>query len=376
MPPCRYHVPTPIVRGVTTTDIPPQPRVDWEILHHLSDADVHDVGLLVDQVTETDGDRPLSEHVLLHLRYGGDVDVRHILARVDSTLVGYAHLDVTDGVVGPSVELAVAPFARRRGIGRQLVEHARLEAADDRVRLWAHGEHPSATALATSLGFRRLRTLWQLRRTLETALPDPQWPAGIRLRTYLPGMDDDEWLALNARAFVALPDQGSWTHDHLEARMREPWFDPTGFFVAVQDDPEGNERMVGFHWTKVHGAKEHDHEIDHVHDDSHEHEHAHEHEHEHEHEHDDSHEHEPDHHGHELIGEVYIVGLDPSHQGLGLGRALTLAGLRHLRALGLHDVMLYVDAENKTAIRLYEQLGFTRFNVDVEYGARPAQAQS
>jgi mycothiol synthase len=332
----------------------PPPAADiaqWEVLRRLDDSDVAQVGLLVEQVTEADGIRPLSEHVMLHLRYGGDVDVRHVLARIDGTLVAYGHLDVTDLVAGASAELAVAPAYRRHGVGHRLVELLVRESPDGRLRLWAHGEQSGAAPLAASMRFTRSRTLFQMRRSLYAALPDPVWPDGVRLRSFLPDLDDAEWVALNARAFVELPDQARWTLRDLHARMREPWFDPEGFLVAEEDGPDG-PRMVGFHWTKVHGADAHHHGHVHVH----EHDGA-----EHEHGHDDAH------HGHEPIGEVYVVGVDPSQHGRGLGRALTLAGLQHLRALGLPDAMLYVDAQNTAAISLYESLGFTRWDVDVEF---------
>jgi mycothiol synthase len=336
---------------------PGSPTVTWEVLRRLDDADVGDVSLLVEQVTETDGIRPLSEHVMLHLRYGGDTDVRHVLARVGPSLVAYGHMDVTDQVAGPSAELAVAPAYRRQGVGHRLVEHLLGESPDGRLRLWAHGEQGGAAPLATALGFRRSRTLFQMRRSLYAALPNPVWPQGVRLRSFLPGLDDEEWVALNAAAFVDLPDQGGWTLADLHARMREPWFDAEGFLIAEEAGPEG-DRMVGFHWTKVHGADAHQH--GHVAtpagpDDDPDHEH----------------EHGPDgaHHGHEPIGEVYVVGVDPAHHGRGLGRALTLAGLQHLRALGLPDAMLYVDAENTAAISLYTSLGFTTWDVDVEFSS-------
>jgi mycothiol synthase len=339
---------------------PSAPAVQWEVLRRLDDSDVADVGVLVEQVTESDGIRPLSEHVMLHLRHGGDVDVRHVLARQDGALVGYAHLDVTDQVQGPSAELAVAPAARRQGVGHELVAHLLQESPDGRLRLWAHGEQSGAAPLAASMGLRRTRTLWQMRRSLYSALPEPVWPDGVRLRSFLPGLDDEEWLALNARAFVALPDQGGWTLDDLRLRLAEPWFDAAGFLVAEEDTAAG-PRMVGFHWTKVHGADSH--HAGHTHDHAHTHDDGTDDPAEHEHRHDDSH------HGHEPIGEVYVVGVDPAHHGRGLGRALTLAGLQHLRRSGLPDAMLYVDAANRTAIALYESLGFTRWDVDVEFSA-------
>ncbi len=325
----------------------------WEVLRHLTDEEVADVGLLVEQVTEADGVRPLSEHVMLHLRSGGDVDVRHVMVREQGRLVGYGHLDVTDLVSGASAELAVAPDRRRGGIGSALVDRLVAETLDGRLRLWAHGEQSAAAALAHSLGFRRTRTLWQMRRSLSAALAEPRLPPGVRVRTFLPGLDDDAWVELNAKAFAGLPDQGRWTVRDLHLRMAEPWFDPAGFFVAETDGP-GSGRLVGFHWTKVHGTHEHEHEHD---DDPGGHDHVHL-----------GAEGADDHrHGHDPIGEVYVVGVDPEAHGQGLGRALTLVGLRHLRSLGLLDVMLYVDAQNTTAITLYENLGFARWDVDVEF---------
>jgi mycothiol synthase len=308
--------------------------VRLETTGRLSAEQASAVTTLVEEATDADGVRPLSEHVMLHLRYGGDQPARNLLAWQGSRLVAYAHLDVTDPVEGPSAEMVVSPAFRRQGFGRALIEGA-LAQTGGPLRLWAHGDLPEASLMAERLGFRRVRVLWQMRRSLFAPLPRLEPPAGVQIRTFVPGADDEAWLALNARSFADHPEQGTWTIADLHQRMSERWFDPAGFFLAERDG-----KLVGFHWTKVHGSRPGPHTHAHPHDHS-------------------------DEHGHEPIGEVYVVGVDPAAHGLGLGRLLTVVGLRHLRAKGLLDVMLYVDESNTAAIKLYESLGFGRWNTDV-----------
>jgi mycothiol synthase len=295
---------------------------------HLSPADVADVRALIERVQAADGTPPLSDHVMLHLPGGGDTDVRHVLVHDGGALVGYAHLDVTDQLAGSSGELAVDPAHRNKGIGRALAAELVAQSPDGRLRLWAHGEHPGAAAMAAAGGFVRSRVLWQMRRSMSLPLPEPVLPEGVTLRTFVVGQDEQAWTEVNNRAFSEHPDQGGWSVEEVVVREREPWFDPAGFFLAERDG-----RLVGFHWTKVHG------------------------------EHVPPHEHHP----HEALGEVYVVGVDPSEQGRGLGPALTLVGLHHLQAQGLSSVMLYVDETNTNAIRVYERLGFTRHATDVSF---------
>jgi mycothiol synthase len=298
----------------------------------LTPVEVAEVLDLTEAAGDADGTHPLSEHVRLHLRHGGEPLAVHLLSRYAGELVGYAHIDTTDPVDGPAAELCVHPLFRRRGLGRALVLRALDVAAarepDRALRLWAHGNHPSATALALSLGFDRTRVLWQLRRSLLEPVAEPVLPAGIRLRAFVPGTDEQAWLALNARAFAHHPEQGRWTAADLSARMAEDWFDPAGFLLA--EDADG--RLVGFHWTKVHGWPGS--------------------------EDGGAHQHDP-------IGEVYVIGVDPAGHGHGLGTALTLAGLHHLRQRGLDQVMLYVDEDNTGAAQLYRRLGFARWATDV-----------
>ncbi|HSV39423.1 MAG TPA: mycothiol synthase [Nocardioidaceae bacterium] len=224
----------------------------------------------------------------------------------DATLYveGDGFAHVHDG----NLHLVVSPGARRHGIGRAL-----LQAAEGVATAWSHGDHPGARALAASHGFDRTRELWQLRRPAGPVTPvDPAVP----IRTFRAG-DEQAFLAANRAAFADHPEQGSLDIEGLAHRTAEPWFDPEGFFLA-----ERHGEVVGFHWTKVH----------------------------------------PD-----GTGEVYVVGVTPDVQGLGLGRALVVRGLTHLQP---RDITLYVEADNRSAINLYESLGFEHIATDAQYTRR------
>jgi mycothiol synthase len=297
----------------------------------LTPAQVSSVLALAEAARAADSVAPLSEHVLLHLRYDPAGPGRDLTLASGDQVAGYAYLDRPADPSGDNTaadvagELVIHPLHRRHGLGLALVRAVISEAHGHRVRLWAHGDLPAAAGLAAAAGFERFRALWQMRRSLREPLDQPNFPPGITLRTFRPGQDEDEWVAINHRAFAEHPEQGAWTGHDLELREREPWFDPAGFFIA-----ERGGAMTGFHWTKV--PKEQDAE--------------------------------------EPVGEVYVVGVDPAEQGTGLGRALTVAGLRHLRDRGLAEAMLYVDEDNAPAIRLYTGLGFTRYRTDAMYRER------
>ena len=292
----------------------------------LSTAQVTEVLALVEAARLADGVAPLSEHGLLHLRYDsagrpGPGASRDFIVTVGGEITGYAYLDPPSAQGEVTGELVVRPDSRQQGLGRALAGELAAAAGGHVLRLWAHGDLPAAAALARTAGFERFRALWQMRRSLLEPPDQPVLPPGRTLRTFVPGQDEVEWLSLNGRAFAKHPEQGGWTRHDLDLREREPWFDPAGFFIA-----EAGGLMTGFHWTKVQDPG---------------------------------------------LGEVYVVGVDPAEQGSGLGRALTLAGLHHLRDRGMAQAMLYVDEDNVPAIRMYEAIGFARARVDAMYRLVP-----
>ncbi|MGW5385878.1 mycothiol synthase [Nocardia sp. NPDC003963] len=296
---------------------------DYELQwHEMPSADLADrVSALLGDATATDGVAPVSEQAVLALRR--DTPARHLLAVAGAEVAGYASLTPAHGEHPAMVEAAVAPKWRDRGVGGDLVGAA-LAAGGPGARIWAHGKLPAAEAVARRLGLGAVRELWQMRRPLATPeLPEVEVPAGIVVRAYDGRGDDAELLRVNNAAFDWHPEQGGWSDAEFEARRAESWFDPAGLFLAF--DTQQPRRLLGFHWTKVHYDED------------------------------------------PPVGEVYVVGIDPAAQGRGLGRLLTLIGLRHLRDAGLGEVLLYTEADNTAAVRTYRGLGFAPAHIDIAY---------
>ena len=232
-------------------------------------------------------------------------DVVHVIARAGDRLGGYAQQQ------GTALELA----------GDAAAVGALLDAVEGRrdadLRVWSHGRRSPVGAALESRGYTQARVLHQLRRSLAEPLPEIPVADGVRIRAFVPGQDEQAWLRVNAAAFATHAEQGRWTLADLTAREAEPWFDAAGFLLAERGDS-----LVGFHWTKIHS---------------------------------------------DGAGEVYVLGVDPSAQGLRLGPALLVRGLAYLAGHGCEEVLLYVDDENAPAMRLYERLNFARHDTDIQW---------
>lgn len=278
---------------------------------------------------DTDGVAPLSEQTVLHLDAPEGAH-RHVLLDGEDGLQGYAHLDHVEPVPAspPGVEIVTAPRHRRTGVATRLWNTVTDLAPTARV--WAHGDRPPAQAWAARAGLDVVRSLLQMARSSSgLAGAEVALPPGYSARTFTPD-DIDAWVAVNARAFASHPEQGRVTAGDVRARMAESWFDADGFFLihgptpaASGLDGESEEGpLAAFHWTKIADGE----------------------------------------------GEVYVVGVDPSRQGLGLGKSATLLGLRHLAERGVPRITLYVDGDNAPALATYRRLGFEQSALDVMYG--------
>jgi len=196
-----------------------------------------------------------------------------------------------------------------------------------------HGDQPAVNALAISFGFEKIRTVLQMSRPLTDIQQLPnlgkEVSKSIIIRSFLPGIDSDAWLSLNNKVFNDHPEQGNWQLSDLNIRLGEEWFDEKGFFLA-----ERNKQIIGSVWTKIHGSKRKNSEID-----------------------DD----EPP------VGEIYIIAVDSDHLNLGLGDVLLKMGLNNLISKHIKHVFLYVDADNLRAIKFYKKNKFNIISQDYLY---------
>jgi len=247
-----------------------------------------------------------------------------VVAEADGAMLAVAHVAPADNVAIGHRELGILvdEGARDVMLVTDLLELAVERAGTDETLIaWFPGSPEYATKAAQAAGFVQQRRLHRMERELPIDDVTPAWPDGVAVRTFRPGSDDEAWLELNNRAFAGHPEQGGWVRSTLERRLAEPWFDPDGLLLAVNDGG-----LAGFCWTK-----QHDH----------------------------------------AIGEIFVIGVDPDHQGGGLGRALVVAGYRSLHERGSELGMLHVDATNIAAIDLYRSLGLEVVRTDTAYVREP-----
>jgi mycothiol synthase len=393
-------------------DQPGEPELRLETVQRLGPELQAEVDALARAARAADGVSPFGEHKLLRLIRGDD-RCAALLLRRGAELVGAAHCDAyhmgpASGACRLTAEVVVHPAVRGHGFGRRLLAGALDLARDewaDHLHLWAYGNLPAARRLAEGFRFRPERVLLQYAMSAERLPDGPEERADVRLRCFDPSRDAGAWLALHNRVFAAHREQGQWQPADLAARLSQPWFDACDLLLAEDVAGAGPERggsggggqplggaepilgrnpigggepivpgesfvagesivareptvagepvvggepiaagepvaggepgvggePIGFCWGKLRRDAA-------------------------------------------LPGEIYVVGVDPRQRGRGLGLWLTRAGLAHIRARGRPGAMLYVEADNTPAIRLYESLGFERQAEHVCY-SRPMTSQ-
>ena len=271
-----------------------------------------DARKILEEATHHDGTPPVSDQALLAVTQGR----RRLFEEPDAI-----------GIIGEGeLDLVVRPTERGKGIGRALLRT--LLASDEastELRAWAHGENPAATALLRSAGFEPVREL--LRLALDPAALDQaigaarRLPEGFEVRAYSPGAEGhadqaDDWVRVNAAAFASHPEQGQMSRADFDALTREPWFAADDLRLAYATSGERQGELAGFSWVKT--VQE----------------------------------------GNTTETELYVLGVDPTFAGIGLGAALLGETLRQMATHRPNRITLYVDGDNTNAVALYARAGF------------------
>ncbi|MFV0307924.1 MAG: mycothiol synthase [Desertimonas sp.] len=269
------------------------------------------------------GTMSLSDQHRLALSH--DAPDRHVAVVRDGTTASGALLafaQLVPGAEAASLEVLIDQRSDPATVIGTLIPPL-LDLATTTVHWWWSSPADADTAIVRGLGATAERHLLQMRRPLPTGLE-----VSVDTRAFRPGEDEAAWVEVNNRAFAAHPEQGRWSVSDVEQREDEPWFDPDGFRLHERDG-----QLAAFCWTKLHD-------------------------------------------GDPVLGEIYVIGVDPEFQGLGLGRQLTVAGLDSIARRGVTHGMLYVDEDNVAAVGLYRALGFTVHHTDVAFIFEPPIAAS
>jgi mycothiol synthase len=223
-------------------------------------------------------------------------------------IVGYSH------AFELYVEIVVHPDCNGRGIGtalREFAERRALEQADQgvEVKIWQAPRRTNGTAhrLLEAAGYTRGHHYVEMEVELDGEAPEPVWPAGVTVRTFELGRDEQACHALQNLAWSQYKTYEPTTFERWTDLTREPDFDPSLWFLADEGDD-----LVGMCLCREY----------------------------------------------EDQSWITSLGVHPEHRGRGLGEALLRHAFAHLRVRGNVRAGLSVSSRNmQSAWRLYERVG-------------------
>lgn len=185
------------------------------------------------------------------------------------------------------------------------------------IEYWIENVNDEDDNLPVSAGYSPFRDLKILSRSI------PAIPAEIETREFIPS-DCKEIIRINNAAFYWHPEQGGMTETSLKETQSEAWYTNDDFRIL-----EINGELKGFCWMKVHGSSCTCCDKSKL-----------------------------------LKGEIFVIAVDPSLQGQGLGRQLALAGLEWMSKKKIREVFLYVESDNHPALKTYDSLGFKHLSTN------------
>ncbi len=214
---------------------------------------------------------------------------------------------------------------RREGIGRSLLTRVTAYASSLDAKV-LHIEAPDGSVgakhLLESNGFRPVRRYCKMRWEGEST-PTVDVPEGFALRAFRYGIDEQALTDLQNATF-----NGSWgfcpnTVEEISARARSSRCHPDGIILIT-----GEGRLAGYNWTTRTCPED------------------------------------------GAVGWIEMTGVHPDFRSRGLGRAVVVAGMAHLKGNGVDSIELEVDSQNAPATTLYRRLGFRSVGQGIWYEKR------
>lgn len=221
---------------------------------------------------------------------------------------------------GLQTRIIECALARMQQVGRERGVHVELHSRardDDFARI----------AWLESHGFTLERRFLRMARSLEQPIPQSPFPEGFALRESQGDGDADKWTAMFNESFV-----DTWNHIRLTTETRLRWltdldYKPELDLVAVAPD----RTYAAFCFCNIRSAENSRTE--------------------------------------RREGWIELLGTRRGFRRGGLGKAMLLAGLQHLRAHGATTAVLGVDADSPSrAAELYESVGFRTIHSFVRFG--------
>ena len=245
-------------------------------LRPLKLSDAEPVAQLIYDACAADGDAILAEspEELLHEWQNPDFNVDtdgFIVETEDGRIVGYGGLVNHEYAIYEILGNGHPDF-KGRGIGTTM-----LHAVEKRAReMMVHAQPDARVVLKTTInqkdtagitlheneGYLPAQYHWRMEINLKDAPPMPNFPAGIELRPFVQGEQDEAILRANNEAFREHPGHIDWSLEEWRRyRYDDPEFDPTLWMIAWDGDEIAgysiNRYRTGIGWIRTLGVRPH-----------------------------------------------------------------------------------------------------------------------
>jgi mycothiol synthase len=251
-------------------------------------------------------------------------------------LVGYGSVSINPSQEGTDgfLNFRVHPTVRNQGLEEQIItwgEKRLKEATKDgngTVKLFSgtRSDRGDVITILQNLGLIAVRYFFRMKRSLNEPIDEPKFPEGFQLRIVEPKKDATKWVEMFNQTFIDHWNHHNFTVEEFLHHCQHPEYNSDLSLIAIA--PDGTfaafcESRIHTEDNKRNGCNE---------------------------------------------GWIAVLGTRRGFRQQGLGKAMLLTAMQHLKTKGMDSAILGVDAENPSgALRLYESVGFEKVHTSISY---------